>query len=113
MYDQAYHVVVADNGVYFGSSSDDKVYCLDIDTGKEKWSFFAEGPVRLAPSIYNGKIYFGSDDGYVYNRDRCKCYPRGRSGLWLFYGKFKCQSRCSGTIVQGFWIIYSYDLPDV
>ncbi|MFT7642303.1 MAG: outer membrane protein assembly factor BamB [Pirellulaceae bacterium] len=35
-------------------------------TGRKKWDFFTEGPVRLAPTISNGKVYFGSDDGHVY-----------------------------------------------
>jgi len=65
-YDRAYHVVSAGNYAYFGSSANDKIYCLDISTGIEKWSFFAGGPVRLAPTIYEGNIYFGSDDGNVY-----------------------------------------------
>ena len=65
-YDRAYHVVSAGDYVYFGSSAKDKIYCLDILTGEEKWSFFAGGPIRLAPAIYQGNIYFGSDDGYVY-----------------------------------------------
>ena len=43
-----------------------KVYAIDISTGKEKWIFFAEGPVRFSPTIWNNRIYFGSDDGFVY-----------------------------------------------
>jgi len=62
-YDRAYHVVSSGNYVYFGSSANDKVYCLDASTGREKWSFFAGGPIRLAPTIHEGNIYYGSDDG--------------------------------------------------
>jgi outer membrane protein assembly factor BamB len=65
-FDRAYHVVSAGNLIYFGSSSNDKIYCLDVSTGLEKWSFFAGGPIRLAPTISQGNIYFGADDGYVY-----------------------------------------------
>ncbi|MHC4983504.1 MAG: outer membrane protein assembly factor BamB family protein [Planctomycetota bacterium] len=65
-YDRAFHVVGAAGRIYFASSGDDKVYCLDGATGREKWSFFTEGPVRLAPTIAGGKVLFGSDDGCVY-----------------------------------------------
>lgn len=65
-FDKAFQVVAADGSVYFSSSADDKVYCLDASTGGERWSFFTEGPVRLAPTIGNDKLYVGSDDGWVY-----------------------------------------------
>lgn len=68
-YDRAFHVVVKGDRAYFGSSSDDKVYCLDTNTGRIVWEFFTEGPVRLAPSLAGDKVYFGSDDGAVYCLD--------------------------------------------
>jgi len=72
IFDRAYHVISVGNHVYFGSSANDKVYCLDAKTGKEIWSFFTGAPVRLAPSYANGKIYFGSDDGVAYCLDAKK-----------------------------------------
>lgn len=66
IFDRAFHAVVADNKVYFGSSSDDQVHCLDAGNGRELWSFYTEGPVRLAPTIQDRRVYFGSDDGCVY-----------------------------------------------
>lgn len=66
IFDRAFHAVIAGNRVYFGSSSDDQVHCLDADTGRELWSYYTEGPVRLAPTVHEGRIYFGSDDGCVY-----------------------------------------------
>jgi outer membrane protein assembly factor BamB len=30
------------------------------------WQFFTGGPVRLAPTVHEGHVYFGSDDGCVY-----------------------------------------------
>jgi len=65
-YDRASHVVAAGGLVYFSSSADDKVYCLNASTGEPRWSFFAGGPVRLAPSVFKGRVYVGSDDGWVY-----------------------------------------------
>ncbi|MCX5758335.1 MAG: PQQ-binding-like beta-propeller repeat protein [Candidatus Hydrogenedentes bacterium] len=52
--------------MYFGSSSDDHLYCLDAATGAVRWRFCTEGPVRLAPAIDKGRVLFGSDDGWVY-----------------------------------------------
>ena len=66
-YDRAFQVVGAGDTIYFASSSDDKVYALDSMTGHEHWTFFTEGPVRLAPCISNDKVYVASDDGYVYS----------------------------------------------
>ena len=68
-YDRAFHVVAGGGNVYFGSSADDKVYCIDAASGRERWSFFTEGPVRLAPTWSEGRLYFGSDDGNVYCLD--------------------------------------------
>ena len=65
-YDRAYHTVSAAGRVYFGSSSDGKVYCLDLTTGRQHWTFSTGGPVRLAPTIDGVRVLFGSDDGYCY-----------------------------------------------
>ena len=67
--DRAYHVAAAGESIYFGSSVTNEVYSLDASCGKTNWTFFAEGPVRFAPAIYKGRVYFGSDDGYVYCLD--------------------------------------------
>jgi outer membrane protein assembly factor BamB len=68
-YDRAYHTVIAGGRLYFATSSNDKVYCLDAVSGEIQWTFFTDGPVRLAPTIADGKVYVGSDDGAVYCLD--------------------------------------------
>ncbi len=73
IYDRAFHTVVAGDTVFFGSSSDDTVYALDSATGARRWTFSADGPVRLAPTVARGKVYVGSDDGWVY----CLCEADG------------------------------------
>ncbi|MFB0525390.1 MAG: PQQ-binding-like beta-propeller repeat protein, partial [Phycisphaerae bacterium] len=78
--DNAYHVVVArlprglsvgqaDDRVYFGSCVTNKVYSIDAASGEIRWTFFTEGPVRFAPTVYEGRVYVGSDDGCVYCLD--------------------------------------------
>jgi outer membrane protein assembly factor BamB len=65
-FDDAFQVVIAGDRLYFGSSIDDKVYALSAATGEEIWSFCTGGPVRLAPTLWQGRCFFGSDDGLVY-----------------------------------------------
>lgn len=64
--DSAYHVTIDDGTVYFGSSMDHTVYAVRTASGKVRWTFVTEGPVRYAPTVWNGHVYVGSDDGYVY-----------------------------------------------
>lgn len=77
VFDRAFHAVISQGRVYFGSSVDDKIYCLELQSGAEQWVFYTEGPVRLAPTIVKNRIYFGSDDGFVYCLD-------ARSGALLW-----------------------------
>ena len=68
-FDDALPVVVSNERVYFGSSVDHQLRCLQSSSGKELWSFFTDGPIRLSPTVANGKVYCGSDDGFVYCLD--------------------------------------------
>ena len=65
-YDDAIHVVSAAGKTYFGSPVDHQMHCVDAATGKPLWSYFTEGPIRLAPTLADGRVYCGSDDGNVY-----------------------------------------------
>ncbi len=78
-YDPVLHVTVVGQSVFFGSSVDSAVHCLDSRTGREKWSFHTDGPVRIAPMGWEGRLYFGADDGYAY----CLDAAQGRL-LWKF-----------------------------
>jgi outer membrane protein assembly factor BamB len=64
--DRAFHVAVVGRQVFYGSSADDCIVSLDAETGNQRWSFFTEGPVRTAPTVWEGRVYVGSDDGSVY-----------------------------------------------
>jgi len=68
-FDRAHQLVASGGKIYFGSSADHKVYCLDAATVEIQWTFHTEAPVRFAPAIFNGRVYVGSDDGWVYCLD--------------------------------------------
>ncbi len=66
VYDRASHLVAAHGRVFLGSSADDSIRCVDLESGETVWQFFTEGPVRLAPTIAGDRVLAGSDDGHVY-----------------------------------------------
>ncbi|MHB8901055.1 MAG: outer membrane protein assembly factor BamB family protein, partial [Thermoguttaceae bacterium] len=78
-FDDTHQVIAGDGRVYFGTSADGKVYCLDGDTGQIRWNYWTGGPVRLAPALSDGKLYFGSDDGNAYCLD-----AQNGSLVWKF-----------------------------
>jgi outer membrane protein assembly factor BamB len=65
-FDPAFFVTVAGDRLFFGSSVDDAAHCIDAQNGEAVWTYYTDGPVRIPPTIDNGKAYFGSDDGYAY-----------------------------------------------
>ncbi len=65
-YDASYEPVVIGHTIFIPSMVSDSVTALDTETGNQRWRFFAEGPVRFAPVVGEGKVYFVSDDGYLY-----------------------------------------------
>ena len=65
-FDGSYEPVVAGKTIFVGSMVSDSVTAYDTETGAEKWRFYCDGPVRFAPVAYKDKLYFASDDGYLY-----------------------------------------------
>ncbi len=106
-FDDAFHVAIVNNAVYFGSSVDNKVYSLEASSGKVRWTFFTEGPVRLAPTVYKGRVYVGSDDGYVY----CLNAADGRL-IWKFRGAPNDQRVLGSGKMISLWPIRTSVLVD-
>jgi len=79
-FDDTFQVAVVGGNVTFASSADGTVTCLAAGTGRVRWRSFTGGPVRLAPTVWKGKVYVGSDDGFVY----CLNADDGRQ-VWKFH----------------------------
>ncbi len=69
-FDDAPQPTIIDGVVIVGSSRDDTVEAIDIETGMPLWTFWTEGPVRFAPAIHGDLVLVGSDDGHLYALDR-------------------------------------------
>ncbi|MEA3224833.1 MAG: PQQ-binding-like beta-propeller repeat protein, partial [Planctomycetota bacterium] len=59
-------VVIAENKLFVASVDTHTVYALDANSGKMLWSFTAGGRVDSPPTIYRGRVLFGSADGHIY-----------------------------------------------
>ncbi len=110
------HAPVAAEGLVFVPSSvSDQVLACDLETGEPRWRRFAEGPVRFAPVYREGRVYFVSDDGYLY------CVAAGDGTLlWkirgapeslpdsrmLVNGRFCSRWPCRGAPVEHCGTIY-------
>jgi len=68
-FDWIHGVAVAADRLYYGSSRDDTLRCLEVASGRQVWSFVAGGPIRLTPTVSRGAVLFGCDDGALYALD--------------------------------------------
>ncbi|MBN1342742.1 MAG: PQQ-binding-like beta-propeller repeat protein [Phycisphaerae bacterium] len=102
VFDWAFHVVADDASVYFGSSADDKIYCLDAKTGKQRWNFFSDGPIRFAPTLADGKVYVGSDDGVAY----CLSAADGKV-IWKYQASPKDHRLAGNERIMSLWPVRS------
>jgi outer membrane protein assembly factor BamB len=59
-------VVVAGGKVFLASIDTHTVYALRAEDGDTLWSYTAGGRVDSPPTIYRGRVLFGSADGWVY-----------------------------------------------
>ncbi|MEM7013201.1 MAG: PQQ-binding-like beta-propeller repeat protein, partial [Verrucomicrobiota bacterium] len=78
-YDDCYHVTSAEGLAYFAASAENRVYALDAATGEIAWTIFTDAAPRLAPSLWDGRAYFGADDGMA----RCVDAKTGEL-IWEF-----------------------------
>ena len=65
-FDVSYTPVVKGERIFVPSNVTDSVTAYHIEDGRELWRFYADGPVRLAPAAWRGRVYLTSDDGHLY-----------------------------------------------
>jgi len=65
-FDRVFEPVIADGKMFLSFNDADRVVALDVQDASEIWTFYAEGPVRFSPVVYEDAVLFSSDDGYLY-----------------------------------------------
>jgi outer membrane protein assembly factor BamB len=68
-FDKAPQPVVMGEQMFIPSNRNDWIMAINTRTGEENWRFYADGPVRFAPVAADGKVFFCSDDGFLYCLD--------------------------------------------
>ncbi len=106
-YDYSPQVISVDEKVFFNSPMESCVRCIDQNSGKEIWAFYANAPVRLSPTYADGRILFGSDDGFAYCVDAntgeeiWRYSPLDRQRWCIGNGRFTSQWPCrTGVTVK-------------
>ena len=67
--------------MFIGFNDSDKVVAIDVDSGKEIWTFYTDGPVRFPAVAWNDSVLFVCDDGNLY------CVEAASGDLrWKFQG---------------------------
>ena len=78
-YDEAYPVTCAEGLAVFASSGEQCLFAVDIASGRLQWTFPTGAPPRLAPTLWEGRALFGTDEGTVY----CLDLKSGKE-IWSF-----------------------------
>ena len=59
----------ANGKVVLAATDTHTVFCLDGQTGEQRWRFVAGGRIDTPPTIHQGRVYFGCRDGCLYALD--------------------------------------------
>ncbi len=71
-FDAVAQPVIMGERIFVPSSRNDSVTAYRTQTGEELWRFYSNGPVRFAPIAKDGRVFFVSDDGFLYALDAVK-----------------------------------------
>ncbi len=58
---------IAEGKVFAASVDEHRICAIDADSGRSIWHFTAGARVDSSPTLYHGRVIFGSRDGYVYS----------------------------------------------
>ncbi len=97
-FDISYEPVIGEGKLFVPSMVSDRLSAYSTETGEELWRFYAGGPVRFAPVYNSGRVYFVSDDGYLY------CIDATTGNLiWQFKGSYSDRMVLGNERIISMW----------
>jgi len=94
-------VTIAQGKVFVAAVDRHTVHALAVDTGKQLWQFTAGGRVDSPPTYDEGRVLFGSADGWVY----CVRASDGQL-IWRFMGALADRRIVSYEQIESLWPIH-------
>ncbi len=68
--DTSYPIALSEKLAFIGCEHNGALLALDAETGEERWRFYTNGPIRVAPLATDSRVFVGSEDGYLYCLDQ-------------------------------------------
>jgi outer membrane protein assembly factor BamB len=93
--------VVAEGKVFVASVDTHTIYAIDAESGERLWHYTTGGRVDSPPTIYEGRVLFGSADGYVY----CLAAKDGAL-VWRFRAAPMNQRMMSFEQLESVWPVH-------
>jgi outer membrane protein assembly factor BamB len=57
---------VTAGGLAFLAGDDGRILAVNLSNGQAIWEFATSGPIKASPTVWEGRVYVGSGDGYAY-----------------------------------------------
>ena len=93
--------VISGDKVFVASVDSHTVHALEAGSGNRLWSYTTGGRVDSPPTIYQGRVLFGSADGWVY----CLRFTDGAL-VWRFRAAPEDQRLVSCEQVESVWPVH-------
>lgn len=93
--------VVAEGKVFVAAVNDHSVHALDENSGKKLWSYMTAGRIDSPPTIWRGRVLFGSTDGWLY----CLAASDGEL-IWRFHAAAEDKQMMVCQQLESVWPVH-------
>jgi outer membrane protein assembly factor BamB len=74
-------------GLVYVGSWNHKIYALDLETGKVRWSYDTGEEIDSSAAYADGIVYIGGNNGHIYALDASTGKPRWRASSFSRFGR--------------------------